>query len=788
MEAAANTPIIVGVGQFTERLNAPDYRGLSAYEIAAMAARNAIDDALSVAKLGAHIDVIATTRTFEDSTQRRAMPFGKSNNFPRSVAKQLGINPAKAIWDKAGGDSPQRLVSEMFVRVGAGEFNMALVAGGENISSARHLIKEGKKVDWSDSVKGEVEDRGPGLKGMMSHNATRHRLIGGLFSYPLAENARRHKLKLDRKAYAYEMGRLFAPFSKVASVNPYSSAEQKEYTSEDLIAPSERNRMITDPYTQKLVARDQVNQGAAVLITTVGMARKLGIPEAKWVYLHGYSDMSERELMEREDFSVSPAAQMACNAALKAAGVTVDDMAVFDFYSCFPIAVFNAACDGLGISPDDKRGLTVTGGLPYFGGPGNNYSMHAIAEVVARLRAAPGTHGFVGANGGILSKYSAGVYSTCPRTWTECDSSALQADIDGRAAPTQSMLPEGAAFIETYTTAFEKGSPAYSIVVGRLEATNERFLANSQEGDAQTVAELLRGDPIGRRIFVTTTPHGNRFAFSQERLAELLPKRTPVLRDQYEHCIVERNGHLLEVTINRPEVRNCLHPMANDELDEIFDAFAADPNLWVAILTGAGSDAFSAGLDLKYQASGKPSWSPKTGFGGITNRVRTKPVIAAVNGIAMGGGTEMALACDIVVADEKAQFALSEVRVGVMAGAGGLVRLPRQIPKKIATEYILTGRKMPVAMAHQYGLVNRIVPAGKALDGAREIAAEILEVSPTSVRLSMQVMNDADMHASEIGAHRNRDPKILDDLFNSEDFLEGPAAFAQKRKPIWKNR
>jgi acetyl-CoA C-acetyltransferase len=180
-------------------------------------------------------------------------------------------------------------------------------------------------------------------------------------------------------------------------------------------------------------------------------------------------------------------------------------------------------------------------------------------------------------------------------------------------------------------------------------------------------------------------------------------------------------------------------------------------------------------------------WTPKSGFGGFTNRPRVKPVIAAVNGYAMGGGTEMSLACDIVVADEKASFALSEVRVGLFAGAGGLVRLPRQIPKKIAVEYILTGRKMPAEVAHRYGLVNRIMPAGQALQGAREIAAEILEASPTSVRLSMRVMNESDEHASEIGAVRNR-TGVIDELMTSEDFIEGPKAFSEKRKPSWKNR
>ena len=208
----------------------------------------------------------------------------------------------------------------------------------------------------------------------------------------------------------------------------------------------------------------------------------------------------------------------------------------------------------------------------------------------------------------------------------------------------------------------------------------------------------------------------------------------------------------------------------------------------MAIFTGAGTAAFSAGNDIKYTASGKQMWVPKSGFGGITNRVRVKPVIAAVNGIAMGGGTEISLACDIVVADENAQFALSEVRVGVFAGTGGLVRLPRQIPKKIGVELILTGRKLPAAEALRLGLVSRIAPAEQSLAAAREIAAEILEASPTSVRLSMEVMNEADEQPSEIGAVRNMSPRFLDELFTSEDYLEGSTAFSQKRKPNWKNR
>lgn len=788
MSISNNTPIIVGVGQFTERLTSPEYRALSASDIAAAASQRAFADALSLKQLAGSVDAIATTRTFEDSSPNLAQPFGKSNNFPRSIAKRLGLNPTMAVWEKAGGNSSQHLISEFFDKVASGSVQMALITGAENISSARHLKAEGKSADWSETVEGEVEDRGMGMKGMMTRNNMTHRLFGAPPAYGLAENARRGRLGMSRAAYALEMGRLFAPFSRVASANPYSSAETKAYTAEEIVTVSERNRMIADPYPQRMVARDQVNMGAAVLITTVGKARELGIPESKWVYLHGYCDLAEREIMQRRDIGASPAAQMSARSALAAAGIGADDVSFFDFYSCFPIAVSNVACDGLGLSPDDKRGLTVTGGLPYFGGPGNNYSMHGVVGIVEKLRAAPGSYGFVGANGGFLSKYSTGVYSTTAAPWKACDSSQLQATIDGWESPAISYEPEGAATIETYSTVYVKGQPAYAIVVGRLDATGERFLANSEDGDEQTLQQMLASDPLGRQIHVQPRRTGNRFAFSAARLTELFPARAPGFRESYEYCLVERRGHLLEVTINRPDVRNCLHPMANDELAEIFDAYEADGDLWVAILTGAGTVAFSAGNDLKYSASGKPMWSPKTGFGGLTNRVRVKPVIAAVNGFAMGGGTEISLACDIVVADEKAQFALSEVRVGLFAGAGGLVRLPRQIAKKVAVELILTGRKLPAAEAYRLGLISRVVPDGKSLEAAREIAAEILEASPTSVRLSMQVMNDADAYPAEIEAIRNMKAGVADELITSEDFQEGPKAFAQKRKPVWKNR
>jgi acetyl-CoA C-acetyltransferase len=289
-------------------------------------------------------------------------------------------------------------------------------------------------------------------------------------------------------------------------------------------------------------------------------------------------------------------------------------------------------------------------------------------------------------------------------------------------------------------------------------------------------------------VFVRSFGFGNRVTTSAARMNELFPPEPLVLRDRYEHVLVRRDGHLLEVTINRPEARNSLHPMANDELDHVFDAYFADPDLWVAILTGAGEKAFSAGNDLVYSASGKPMWVPKNGFAGLTSRRHMpKPVIAAVNGFAMGGGCEIALACHLVVADATAQFALSEVRVGLVAGAGGVVRLPRAVPPKVATEMILTGRRISAAEALGYGLVNRVTGAGTALDGARALAAEILDGSPTSVRISLQVMEETRGIPDVIDAVTHP-TGAFDDLMASEDAIEGLTAFTQKRRPNWRNR
>jgi len=256
----------------------------------------------------------------------------------------------------------------------------------------------------------------------------------------------------------------------------------------------------------------------------------------------------------------------------------------------------------------------------------------------------------------------------------------------------------------------------------------------------------------------------------------------------------ERDGHLLVVTINRPEVYNACHPMANEELAAEFDRFAADPGLWVAIITGAGDKAFCTGNDLKYHAelrvrTGERPVHPPQGFAGLTARFDLdKPLIAAVNGIAMGGGFEIALACDLIIASDQAVFALPEARIGLAAGAGGLQRLPRMIPLKQAMGMMLTGRRVSADEGARLGFVTAVVPHAQLMIEARRWAGMILECSPMSIRATKQAaLRSLDVPALELAMNNMNYPAYAA-MARSEDAIEGPQAFAQKRKPVWKGR
>ena len=500
------TPVLVGVGQFTERIDDPAYRGMSSVELATAAARAALaDTGADPAAVAGAVDTVVGLRQFEISGRGMA-PLGASNNYPRSVAGRVGAAPARAVLEPIGGQGPQHVVTEFAGAIAAGEADVVMVFGSENGSTLRTFANRadagGDKPDHGESVEGQLTDRGYGYEGLFSEYTVAHGLIGAPAQYGLLENARRHRVGLSPPDYRRAMAELFAPFSAVAAANPYS-ASPVERTVAEIVNVDADNRMICDPYPRLLVARDQVNQGAAVVLMSTAAAQRLGVPEDRWVYLHGHADLVDQPLLDRADLSYNSASVLAVSEALTVAGVGLDDIATFDLYSCFPVPVFNI-CDGTGLAVDDPRGLTLTGGLPYFGGPGNSYSLHAIAETVNAMRCAPGAFGLVGANGGIISKYSVGIYSTAPAEWTQDkwtqdNSAALRAEVAARPKVPLTVRADGPATVETYTVRYD-WPVRTGIVIGRLEADDSRFMALVD--DPELLGLLSDGEPIGARIAV----------------------------------------------------------------------------------------------------------------------------------------------------------------------------------------------------------------------------------------------------------------------------------------------
>ena len=256
----------------------------------------------------------------------------------------------------------------------------------------------------------------------------------------------------------------------------------------------------------------------------------------------------------------------------------------------------------------------------------------------------------------------------------------------------------------------------------------------------------------------------------------------------YEFIETKRIGHILKVVMNRPEVYNAVHVEMHNEMADCWDAFAADPDLWVAVLTGAGDKAFCAGNDLKATAAGgSGAKMTPTGFAGLSARFDLeKPIIAAVNGFAMGGGFETALSCDIILASERARFALPEVKVGFFAAASGVQRLSRYVGRLAAHEMMFTGRTIDAEEALAMGCVNAVHPHGELMEKAMEKAEQLCTVSPSSVKATKRVLNDMmrrDGMAESIAYSR----EVLEDLKRTRDFREGVEAFVEKRAPEWVN-
>lgn len=538
-----------------------------------------------------------------------------------------------------------------------------------------------------------------------------------------------------------------------------------------------------------MVANPNVNQGAALIVMSEAAARAAGVPEDRMVHLWGGAAAREAEdFLRRDRFDRSTAQDAVLRRAVEIAGGDARAIEFLELYSCFPV-VPKMALRSLGLEAGDTA-PTVAGGLSFFGGPLNNYMTHALCAMARRLRERPGSRGLAYGQGGYVNKHHALVLSTSrpPAPLAQDYDAQAEAEAGRAAVPPVNTAHRGAATIETYTVLYARdGLPLQGVIVGRTPS-GERTMARVLPDDGASMEVLLSH----QRSAIGTEGHVRIDTFGLpvwEAGAIPRDRRSRSLR----HTKVERDGHLTIVTMDRPNAMNALHPAANAELAEIFDEFAADPEQWVAILTGAGR-AFSSGNDLKFMstalARGESVSSPLCGFAGLTGRFDlNKPVIAAVNGVAMGGGFEIALACDLIIAAEEAVFALPEPKVGLAALEGGLLRLPHQIGLKRAMSLILTGRKVSAREGLELGFVNQVAPGGQLMDEARRWAQEIMACSPVAIRASKEIVRRGEDEPSLASAYAGQQSyDATRALFRSEDLREGPLAFAQKRPPRWKGR
>ena len=488
-------PVLVGCGDITD-LDTPAEAGRSPYDLIAQAASLALQDS-GAAGMAAAIDTVAMIRSFADTSPRFATKLGTSANPPRSVAQRLGLNADRHIYSYSGGNMPQVLLNQFAESISRGEMRAALLCGGEALRTQHGLERSGIVGVWTEDPGGTPELIGDPRRGWNEHEEL-HRMRAAIVMYPLIENAIRGARGRSVEAHQQAIGTLMARFAAVAAANPLAT-RREGYTAEQLVTVNERNRWIGFPYPRLMNANAFIDQSAAVVMTNVATARELGIPRDKWVFLHGCADGHDHwYVSERAELQASPAIRAASRQALAMAGRTLDDIEVFDLYSCFASAVQIGALE-IGLAEDDARGLTITGGLPFFGGPGNNYVTHSISEMLRCLRARPGAYGLVTANGNYVTKHSFGVYSTVAPSgaWRRESPALLQAQLDALPKAPFTETPQGAASVETYTVMHGKAGPEFAVVFGRLQATGQRFIANLPD-DPAGLWDLQNRDGLGR--------------------------------------------------------------------------------------------------------------------------------------------------------------------------------------------------------------------------------------------------------------------------------------------------
>ena len=502
-------PVLIGGGQMTYRKGSTPGPRAMVLEAVTRAAADAGVPLAALAQADT-VNVVGFTVDSPGTAKRLKVP--RMANPPAALAEDIGARPRIALYTYMGGNTPQALVNLSCERIARGEADLVVLAGAEFLGSLMKKLAAGEDL----STFGGGPATAPEVWGDPREGCTPQEEAHGISfpanTYPMFENALRAKLGRSLGAHQAVMGRLFARFNEVAQHNP-DAWFPRARTAREIATEGPDNRMVGFPYTKYLNAIIQVDQSAAVILASTAKADELGVAAGKRVYLHGCSDAAEVwNPIDRADLAASPAIALCGEKAFAMAVKSVADMALLDIYSCFPSAV-EIACAELGIAVDDPRPPTVTGGLPYFGGPGNNYVMHSIVSMMRGLREKPGQFGLVTANGWYLTKHAMGIYSTTPpaKPFEREDPKSYQKRIDALPRPEIAWEPSGAATIETYTVVHGRDGPRMGIVFGR-DSGGRRFVANTP-GDEKTLLDLQSREGVGRTGTVQTGDGGMKNVF-----------------------------------------------------------------------------------------------------------------------------------------------------------------------------------------------------------------------------------------------------------------------------------
>jgi acetyl-CoA C-acetyltransferase len=485
-------PVLVGAGQITDRPEDPR-RGLEPLALMETAARRACDDAGAGAALLAAVDTVAVvTNVFHD--------YGDT---ARMLAGRLGLAPRRTVLSTWGGNTPQSLLSHLCDEVAAGRSEVALLAGGEAVQTMRALGKAGLPSPWTPPSAAAVPRWGetrPGVTDLESRHGAREAYV----SFALFENAFRAARRQSLAEQRTELASFAERCARIAAENPYAwFRDAKDAATLTTVAAS--NRMVAFPYPKYLNAIMEVNQGAALVLASDAAARRLGVAEERFVYPWAGVDIAELWfLSDRANFHELPGMRSAAAALLADVDLDLERVRHLDLYGCFPIAPRLSAAM-LGLDPATPRPLTVTGALPWFGGPGNNYATHAIAAMMGRLRHDRDAFGLVHALGWNFTKHALAVYAgqPPPRGWQRVDTSAIQGWVAAQAHPTVVPEPDGAGRLETYTVVHGRdGAAERGVAIGLLD-DGRRFVA-ALPRDRTLLETIERDEQVGRRGTVRT--------------------------------------------------------------------------------------------------------------------------------------------------------------------------------------------------------------------------------------------------------------------------------------------